>query len=332
MRRGRKATLRLRINGGRGTALPIPIKKARFISLSRRPGEGADLSGMLPPGQGNPDDYTAQGPPNAGGAGFTSYWPLAQGARATITEGPNGPYSHSTVYTKDAVDLGVPAGTEIHAGFTGVVARTSTGCGVGDARCGAGYGNYIYLKASDGTCAVMAHLSQINVSPGQQVAQYDVLGLSGNTGNSTGAHLHYDHVDCNNNSSLAWTPVEGGSLAEGATIVSQNHPDTQQPPPPPPPPPPETVPETTGGATDTWTNYQNAGGEQGPTIPANATVAIRCKIQGFKVQDGNTWWYKIASDPWHDKYYASADAFYNNGQTSGDLRGTPFVDEKVPNC
>jgi len=31
-------------------------------------------------------------------------------------------------------------------------------------------------------------------------------------------------------------------------------------------------------------------------------------------------------------YYASADAFYNNGQTSGSLHGTPFVDNNVPNC
>jgi hypothetical protein len=37
--------------------------------------------------------------------------------------------------------------------------------------CGNGYGNYIYLKATDATCAVMAHLSRIDVNPGQQVAR-----------------------------------------------------------------------------------------------------------------------------------------------------------------
>ena len=36
--------------------------------------------------------------------------------------------------------------------------------------------------------------------------------------------------------------------------------------------------------------------------------------------------------PWNDSYYASADAFYNNGQTSGSLNGTPFVDPSVPVC
>ena len=102
--------------------------------------------------------------------------------------------------------------------------------------------------------------------------------------------------------------------------------------PPPPPIPPPTYTETVGGVTHTWTNYTNAGGTQGPSIPSNTTVQIACKVTGFAVADGNTWWYRVASAPWSDTYYASADAFYNNGQTSGSLHGTPFVDPAVPNC
>jgi hypothetical protein len=105
-----------------------------------------------------------------------------------------------------------------------------------------------------------------------------------------------------------------------------------QPEPTPAPPPPTTYAETTGGATNTWTNYTNAGGTQGPTIPAFTTVRIACKLGGFRVADGNTWWYRIAQSPWNGAFYASADAFYNNGQTSGSLHGTPFVDPNVPNC
>lgn len=97
-------------------------------------------------------------------------------------------------------------------------------------------------------------------------------------------------------------------------------------------PPPPTYSETTGGETHTWTNYTNAGGYEGPTIPAYTTVQIACKLQGFRVANGNTWWYRIASDPWNNAYYASADAFYNNGQTSGSLRGTPWVDPNVRDC
>lgn len=93
-----------------------------------------------------------------------------------------------------------------------------------------------------------------------------------------------------------------------------------------------TYAETTGGPTNTWTNYTNAGGAQGPTIPARATVQIACKLNGFRVANGNTWWYRIASSPWNHAYYASADAFYNNGQTAGSLAGTPFVDGNVRDC
>jgi hypothetical protein len=101
---------------------------------------------------------------------------------------------------------------------------------------------------------------------------------------------------------------------------------------PPPQPAPSTYAETTGGVTHTWTNYSDAGGTEGASIASNATVQIACKVTGFKVADGDTWWYRIASSPWNNAYYASADAFYNNGQTSGSLSGTPFVDSKVPNC
>jgi hypothetical protein len=61
-------------------------------------------------------------------------------------------------------------------------------------------------------------------------------------------------------------------------------------------------------------------------------VQITCRVSGFTVSDGNTWWYEIASSPWNNSYYGSADAFYNNGQTSGSLHGTPFYDPSVPVC
>jgi hypothetical protein len=117
-----------------------------------------------------------------------------------------------------------------------------------------------------------------------------------------------------------------GSIQSNTITVSKPAP------PPPPPPAPSTYAETTGGVTHTWTNYSDAGGTEGTSIPSFDTVQIACKVTGFKVADGNTWWYRIASNPWNDAYYASADAFYNNGQTSGSLVGTPFVDTRVPNC
>jgi hypothetical protein len=120
--------------------------------------------------------------------------------------------------------------------------------------------------------------------------------------------------------------------APGPTPSPPPSPATSGAPPTSTPPPPATYFETTGGVTHTWTNYTNAGGNEGPSVPSNATVQIACKLTGFRVEDGNTWWYRIASSPWNGAYYASADAFYNNGETSGSLKGTPFVDPSVPDC
>jgi Cutinase len=128
--------------------------------------------------------------------------------------------------------------------------------------------------------------------------------------------------------SLVGTPFVDNSVP---TCADSNPPPPTAPPPL-PPPPPSTYSETTGGVAHTWTDYVNAGGTQGPSIPSNATVQIACKVTGFRVADGNTWWYKIASSPWNGAYYVSADAFYNNGETSGSLIGTPFVDNNVANC
>ena len=119
--------------------------------------------------------------------------------------------------------------------------------------------------------------------------------------------------------------IGGGSAT---TTTTTSAPPTTNP----PPPAPTTYSETTGGVAHTWTDYSNAGGTEGPSIASNQTVQIACKIAGFAVADGNTWWYRIAQSPWNSQYYVSADAFYNDGATSGSLLGTPFVDPAVPNC
>jgi hypothetical protein len=93
-----------------------------------------------------------------------------------------------------------------------------------------------------------------------------------------------------------------------------------------------TYAETTGSVAHTWTNYSDAGGTEGAEIADNQTVQITCRIQGWTASDGNDWWYQIASSPWSNSYYVSADAFYNNGATSGSLAGTPFYDPAVPIC
>jgi hypothetical protein len=81
------------------------------------------------------------------------------------------------------VDIGIPTGTEIHAGHDGTV---SFGYDAG------GYGNYVTLTGTDGLVSKYAHLDSVLAANGQTVKKGDVIALSGNTGNSTGPHLHLE--------------------------------------------------------------------------------------------------------------------------------------------
>ncbi|WIG60073.1 MAG: hypothetical protein OJF49_002821 [Ktedonobacterales bacterium] len=99
-----------------------------------------------------------------------------------------------------------------------------------------------------------------------------------------------------------------------------------------PPPPPPYNERTANSTSPTFTNYTNAGGTQGQTVPAYTTIQVTCAISGFKVADGNPWWYRIASSPWNNAFYAPADNFCNNGQNCTNLSDGPWVDPNVPMC
>jgi hypothetical protein len=144
------------------------------------------------------------------------------------------------------------------------------------------------------------------------------VGISASPQTFDNGHTCYDGIP----SDQVWVSI--GSVTSNHIAVGS--------PPPPPPPPATTWNETVGAVTHTWTNPSNAGGNQGPSIQSFQTVAVSCRLQGFAVADGNTWWYRIASSPWGNGYYASADPFYNNGATGGPLHGTPLVDTNVAIC
>ncbi|MFZ4135637.1 M23 family metallopeptidase [Streptomyces koyangensis] len=85
-------------------------------------------------------------------------------------------------------DYAVSVGTDVHSAAGGTVVKAG-GNGAGD---GPAYGNAVVVKHTDNTYTQYAHLSQINVSPGQTVKQGQKIALSGNTGNSSGPHLHFE--------------------------------------------------------------------------------------------------------------------------------------------
>lgn len=80
-------------------------------------------------------------------------------------------------------DVGVPIGTTVRASRGGQVITAGW---VG------GYGNCVIIDHGDGVATRYGHLSEVTVSVGQYVDQGEQIALSGNTGRSTGPHLHFE--------------------------------------------------------------------------------------------------------------------------------------------
>ncbi|CAL9496606.1 hypothetical protein SUDANB15_03331 [Streptomyces sp. enrichment culture] len=85
-------------------------------------------------------------------------------------------------------DYAVPTGTPVVATHGGTVVKAGPN-GAGD---GPAYGNAVVIKHGNGVYSQYAHLSQVNVQAGQVVKTGQKIALSGNTGNSSGPHLHFE--------------------------------------------------------------------------------------------------------------------------------------------
>ena len=88
----------------------------------------------------------------------------------------------------NGVDFRAAPGTRIKAALDGVV----MGTGDTDKVCkGASFGKWVFVRHNNGLSTIYAHLSLIKAVEGQKVKTGDVIGYSGNTGYSTGPHLHF---------------------------------------------------------------------------------------------------------------------------------------------
>lgn len=98
--------------------------------------------------------------------------------------------ANKTIYANgfhNGVDFRASVGTPVKAMADGTIA----GVGDTDLTCsGASFGKFVFIKYNNGLASTYGHLSLIKVSTGQQVKRGDVVGYSGNTGYSTGPHLH----------------------------------------------------------------------------------------------------------------------------------------------
>ena len=108
--------------------------------------------------------------------------PISGGRQSSGFGRRNAPKRGASTYHK-GIDWATPTGTAVFASCGGTVAK---------AGWGSGYGYVVYINHPDGRQTRYGHLSKILVSAGQTVSQGQKIALSGNTGVSTGPHLHFE--------------------------------------------------------------------------------------------------------------------------------------------
>lgn len=109
-------------------------------------------------------------------------WPITNPRITTYFHDPEYPFRY--LFEHSGIDLGVNSGTSIRAAEAGYVAKVSIGT--------RWYGTYIMIIHSDNLATLYAHLQNASVVPDQYVSKGQVIGLSDNTGFSTGPHLHFE--------------------------------------------------------------------------------------------------------------------------------------------
>lgn len=113
-----------------------------------------------------------------------------RGGPFRLTQGANGKYSHFTPKGRYAMDIAMPEGTPILAARGGMVVKTEGNQG---GRGNNPSGNFVRILHDDGTMGVYLHLKRgsVAVREGQRIKVGSQIARSGNTGNSTGPHLHF---------------------------------------------------------------------------------------------------------------------------------------------
>jgi murein DD-endopeptidase MepM/ murein hydrolase activator NlpD len=112
----------------------------------------------------------------SGGPEYAGYYirPVIGGVKSQKLHGYNG------------IDIAINVGSPVLASASGqvIISRSSGWNG--------GYGKYIVISHYNGTQTVYGHLSETFISDGDNVVQGQIIGMTGNTGNSTGPHIHFE--------------------------------------------------------------------------------------------------------------------------------------------
>lgn len=153
--------------------------------------------------------------PSSGTAGGVAGYVAGAGGKHRPINGPvtGGLHGGSTAGNPPAVDMAGPTGRPVYAVSDGVITSSRDIAGPlptdryrGDGPYGS-FGRVIQMRTNSGASVLYAHLSRRGVSTGQQVRGGSIIGYSGNTGNSSGPHLHFGAT----NGPYAWLR-KGGQI------------------------------------------------------------------------------------------------------------------------
>jgi murein DD-endopeptidase MepM/ murein hydrolase activator NlpD len=190
----------------------ISVSFTRLISLA--PTEDLPWTGAIPPGSDRQYLFSLQPTTTRGRIGYNLTYSFAEGDPETarhddtylylfpfehgtkhrLTQGYNGSFSHFGE-NQYAVDFNLDEGTPVYAARDGIVVRVKEDSRVGGPSAAyADRGNLIMIAHDDGSFGNYVHLmfrgSEVDV--GDEVQAGQLIGYSGNTGISSGPHLHFD--------------------------------------------------------------------------------------------------------------------------------------------
>jgi murein DD-endopeptidase MepM/ murein hydrolase activator NlpD len=149
------------------TPTPVPVRKQQFIPPQSLP------STFVPPAIANSGTY---------------YSPLHNKLCATIKESPCVLVTTQYRGGHPGMDLAISLGTPLYAVGDGYVESVGSTIWA--------YGNVVYVNHGGGIVSLYAHMSRVDVKPGQQVNKDTIIGAVGSTGHSSGPHVHLEmHKD-----------------------------------------------------------------------------------------------------------------------------------------